>query len=178
MALAFGADRSIPVRAARRAGSPSTPPAGVGAALVLVCAVILARSGELPNPAFATYWSSTFARDGYGLVPMPTLGLHWALYFTYAAALLTAAVRYVRAEADRALTGMLAFAGIFGILSGFYFAGRSLPWQLMLLFPVWGFALALLTWTVGRLAPLRARGFGSSAPPDPAGPGDPGRDSG
>jgi hypothetical protein len=42
---------------------------------------------------------------------------------------------------------MLAFAGVFGLLTGSYFAGRSLPWQLMLLFPVWGLALALLAWT-------------------------------
>ncbi len=147
VALAFGADRSIPLRA-RLARLAVHTTAGIGAALALVCGVILARSGELPNPSFATYWSSTFARDGYGLLPIPTLGLHWALYFTYAAAVLISAVRYVRAEPDRTLTGMLAFAGTFGILTGFYFAGRSLPWQLMLLFPVWGFALALLTWTV------------------------------
>ncbi len=149
VALAFGADRSIPIR--HRASKLAVHGAvGTGAALILACGVILARSGQLPNPSFATYWSSTFAKEGYGLEPMPTLGLHWALYVTYAAALVTAAVRYVRAELDKTLTGMLAFAGIFGILSGFYFAGRSVPWQLMLLFPVWGFALAMLAWTVAR----------------------------
>ena len=146
VALAFGGERTILSRN-RASRLTMHAVAGLGGALVLVCAITLARSGELPNPAFATYWSSTFARDGYGLVPMPTLGLHWALYFTYAAALLVAVVRYVRAEPDRTLTGMLAFAGVFGLVTGFYFAGRSVPWQLMLLFPVWGFALALLAWT-------------------------------
>jgi hypothetical protein len=162
IALGFGAERSIPIRK-RALGIAGHAAAGVGGALALVCVVTLARSGELPNPGFATYWSSTFARDGYGLVPIPTLGLHWALYFTYAAAVLVAAVRYVRVEPDRTLTAMLAFAGIFGLLTGFYFAGRSVPWQLMLLFPVWGFALSLLTWAVvlslraARGDPLRVR---------------------
>ena len=156
VALSFGSDRSIPVRA-RASRLLLHAAAGLGAALALVCTVILARSGELPNPSYATYWSSSFARDGFGLAPMPTLGLHWALYFTYAAALLVATVRCVRFEPDRTLTGMLAFAGVFGILSGLYFGGRSLPWQLMLLFPVWGFALALLAWTVG-LSLRSARG--------------------
>jgi hypothetical protein len=147
VALSFGADRSVPV--AKRLSSLGVhAAAGLLMSAALVSAVTLVRSGELPNPGFAVYWSRIFAREGYGLVPMPTLGLHWALYLTYAAALLTAAVRYVRAAPDATLTAMLAFAGAFGLLTGFYFAGRSLPWQLMLLFPVWGFALALLTWTV------------------------------
>jgi hypothetical protein len=96
-------------------------------------------------------------------VPIPTLGLHWALYFTFAGALLAAAVRHVRGELDRTLTGMLAFAGVFGLLTGFYFAGRSVPYQLMLLFPIWGFALSLLAWTTfislraARGDPLRLR---------------------
>jgi hypothetical protein len=148
VALAFGADRSHPVRA-RVSTLAVQAVVGIGGALALACAVLLVRSGELPKPSYATYWSSTFARDGYGLEPMPTLGLHWALYLTYAAALLSAAVRYVRRDPDRVLTGMLAFAGIFGLLTGFYFAGRSVPWQLMLLFPAWGFALALLAFMVG-----------------------------
>ena len=147
LALVFGAERASP--AARLLKSLAVQLViGLAAAVVLVCGVLLLRSGHLPNPSYATYWSALFARDGYGLVRMPTLGLHWALYFTYGAALLVAAVRYVRRDPDQTLTGMLVFAGIFGLLSGFYFAGRSLPWQLMLLFPAWGLALALLTWTV------------------------------
>jgi hypothetical protein len=162
VALSFGADRSIPVRK-RVSALCIHAAAGLLMALALVSGVTLVGSGELPNPGFAVYWSTMFAREGYGLTPMPTLGLHWALYFTYAAVLLTAAVRYVRAAPDATLTAMLAFAGTFGLLTGFYFAGRSLPYQLMLLFPVWGFALALLTWTVtlslrsARGDPLRLR---------------------
>src|ERR1700752_2007299 len=79
IALAFGADRSLPVRA-RASALAVNAAAGIGGAVALVCGVILVRSGELPNPSFATYWSAAFARDGYGLEPMPTLGVHWALY--------------------------------------------------------------------------------------------------
>jgi hypothetical protein len=146
-AVTFGGDGAAPLRdRAPRIAIEAV--AGALASLVLVSAVTLIRAGELPDASFATYWSREFARDGYGLEPMPTLGLHWALYATYVAAILTAAVRQVRGDTDRTLTAMLAFAGIFGLLTGFYFAGRSLPYQLMLLFPVWGLTLALLTWAV------------------------------
>jgi hypothetical protein len=87
-----------------------------------------------------------FLRDSYGLEPMSSLGLHWALYATYAAALLIAAVRYVRDEPDRVLTGMLAFSSTFGLATGMYFVGRSSQFQLMLLFPAWALSLALVSW--------------------------------
>ena len=57
--------------------------AGLVGAVVIVCAVILLRAGELPNPTLLTYFNRLFLRDSFGLVPMPTLGLHWALYATY-----------------------------------------------------------------------------------------------
>ena len=63
---------------------------------------------------------------------------------------LIAAVRYVRNDPDRVLTGMLAFSPIFGVVTGMYFVGRSSQYQLMLLFPAWGFSLALLAWTAAR----------------------------
>ena len=122
--------------------------AGLTAALILVSALTLIRAGELPDPRILTYVSSTFAREGYGLLPMPTWGLHWAIYLTYVAALLVGAVRVVRAPAESVLTGMLLFTGAFGLLTGQYFAGRSDPTQLMGLFPSWGLALALLAWLV------------------------------
>ena len=94
---------------------------------------------------------------------MSSLGLHWALFATYAAVLVMAAVRYVRHEPDRVMTGMLAFSGVFGLVTGMYFVGRSLQIQLLLLFPAWGFALALAAWNAARslrrarLEPVRLR---------------------
>jgi hypothetical protein len=70
--------------------------------------------------------------------------------------LVAAAVRYVKREPDRVLTGMLAFSGVFGLVTGMYFVGRSLQIQLMLLFPAWGLALALAAWTA--VGSLRAEG--------------------
>jgi hypothetical protein len=144
-----GWDRSVPLR--ERIGRLAVEgAAGLIAAAALVCAVILIRTGELPDPRLLTYFNRLFLRDSYGLVPMPSLGLHWALYATYAAALLLAAVRYVQNDPDRTLTAMLAYSGAFGLTSAMYFVGRSSQFQLMLLFPAWGLALAPLAWTAAR----------------------------
>src|SRR5512132_1854625 len=102
-------DRSLPLR--RRVSDLLLQGgAGLLAAMALVSAIILIRTGRLPDLSLLTYFNRLFLQDSYGLEPMPSLGLHWALYATYAAALLMAAVRYVRDDPDRAMTGMLAFA--------------------------------------------------------------------
>jgi hypothetical protein len=144
-----GWDRAVPLRERLRRLAVEGG-AGLLAAAIVVCAVILIRTGELPDPRLLTYFNRLFLRDSYGLVPMPSLGLHWALYATYAAALLMAAVRYVRNEPDRTLTAMLAYSGAFGLASAMYFVGRSSQFQLMLLFPAWGLALAPIAWTAAR----------------------------
>jgi hypothetical protein len=145
LALCFGADRELPLRAWIRTHATEAA-AGLAGALVLVSAAILLRTGELPDFGLLG-WVAQLARHGYGLIAIPPWGLHWVLYVTYAAAILTAAVRFANRAPDRALTGMLGFAGVFGLATGGYFAGRSVPWQLWGLFPAWGFALALLAWT-------------------------------
>ena len=145
--VAVGAswDRSAPLRD-RLARVAIEGGAGLLGALLIVSAVILARTGDLPNPALLTYFNRLFLRESYGLLPMKTLGLHWALYATYAAALVTAAVRYVSDRTNRTLTAMLAFSGAFGLVTGMYFAGRSVELQLIILFPNWSFCLALVAW--------------------------------
>jgi hypothetical protein len=159
-AVIAGWDRAVPL--ARRVGDILVHGAlGLLTALALVCAITLIRTGELPDPALLTYFNRVFLRDSYGLYPMHTLGLHWSLYATYAAALVLAAIRYLRREPDRVLTGMLAFSAVFGLVTGMYFVGRSLQYQLMLLFPAWGFSLALVAWTAAHslaaAAPERLR---------------------
>ena len=149
VALGAGRDPAMPLR-------NRLPPhviqgvAGIITAAGLVSAITLARTGQLPDLGLLTYFNRLFLRDSYGLQPMSSLGLHWALYATYAAALLIAAVRYVRRDPDRVLTAMLAYSAVFGLVSGMYFVGRSSQYQLMLLFPAWGFSLALVAWTAAR----------------------------
>jgi hypothetical protein len=147
-AVAAGWDRSTPLRERLR-DLLIQGGAGLLTALAFVCAVALIRTGQLPDPPLLTYYNRLFLREAFGLEPMHSLGLHWALYATYAAALLVAAVRYVRNEPDRVMTGMLAFSAVFGLVTGMYFVGRSLPFQLILLFPAWGFSLALIAWCAG-----------------------------
>jgi hypothetical protein len=142
-----GWDRSLPLRRRLR-DLLVQGGAGLLTAVAFVCAITLIRTGQLPDPPLLTYYNRLFLREAFGLVPMHSLGLHWALYATYAATLLVAAVRYMRNEPDRVLTGMLGFSAVFGLVTGMYFVGRSLQFQLMLLFPAWGFSLALLAWTV------------------------------
>jgi hypothetical protein len=96
----------------------------------------------------------TFARiygaNGFGNVPMPTLGFHLAMYVTLAAAVVVAVVRTSAGAADRLLTAMLAWAGVFGLGAGAYFVGRSLPEVLISIFSAWALALALLLVVVVR----------------------------
>ena len=146
VAMAVGSDRSIALRDRAR-DLAFQGIAGLLGAAVLVCAILLIRSGQLPDLTLLTYFNNVFLRDSFGLVPMHSLGLHWCLYATYAGALLVAAVRYARRDPDRTLTAMLAFSATFGLATAMYFVGRSSQFQLMLLFPCWGFSLALVAWT-------------------------------
>jgi hypothetical protein len=148
-ALVLGSDRPRPLAQTIRALLAHAL-IGLVSALALVSVVTLMRAGELPDLGSLTYYSRLFAREAFGLAPMPTLGLHIGMYITFVAAILAAAVCYVQARHNSTLTAMLAYAGTFGLLTSLYFAGRSQPWQLMLLFPVWGLALALLAWTAAR----------------------------
>jgi hypothetical protein len=148
VALALGSERSEPLRE-RAVRILAQGAIGIAIAVAIVCVVTLIRAGELPDPALLTYYNRLFLREAFGLIPMPSLGLHWAMYATYAAALLIAAVRHLREEPNRTLTGMLAYSGSFGLITGMYFVGRSVEFQLMVLFPVWALSLALLAWTAG-----------------------------
>jgi hypothetical protein len=146
LALALGGDRAIP-RHDRLLALARSAAIGIGTALALTCTVTLLRTGSLPDPALLNYFSRLVLRESFGLLPMPSLGLHWAMYATYVAALLTASARYGRREPDPVLTAMLAYSGALGLTTGMYFVGRSVETQLMILFPVWSLCLSLLAWT-------------------------------
>ena len=124
--------------------------AGVLAGLALVALPTLLRSGSLPDPALLDEWPRIFTRLGWFSMPMPAVSLHLALYVTFAACLLVAAVRLARADEDRLLTSMLAWSGVFGLLAASYYAGRSDDLKLVSMFSAWAFALALLTIVAAR----------------------------
>jgi hypothetical protein len=124
--------------------------AGIAAAVAVVAVITLIRSGSLPKPGLLTYYSRLFGSQGFGLQPMPTVGFYLIVYMTFVGALVLAAIRQRGQANDHALSGLLAFAGSFGLAAGIYYAGRSNAITMVALFPVWAFALALMTWTAFR----------------------------
>jgi hypothetical protein len=128
--------------------------AGFATALALVSLLTLARAGTLPQLGRLVDYARLYALGGFALSPIPgVLGTHLLIYLTYVAAIAVATVRALRGAANRVLTGMLAWAGIFGLGAGTYYVGRSHPVALKHHFGAWSFALALLTVVVvGALA--------------------------
>ena len=94
---------------------------------------------------------------GWALQPMPTIGLHLAIFGTFAAALATAVVRWVSGKREALLTAMLAWSGVFGLGAGVYYVGRSEHLNLIALFSPWCLALVLLT--IVAMRALAARGW-------------------
>ena len=117
---------------------------GLAGALAAVCALTLAVAGSLPHFGLLLEFPRVFGIDGFGMLPMPAFGFHLAVYVTFAAAIVVATVRAVSGERDRLLTAMLAWAGVFGLGAGSYFAGRSHPQVLVDLFSAWALSLMLL----------------------------------
>jgi hypothetical protein len=125
--------------------------AGLATALALVALLTLLRAGELPQLGRIVEYARIYGAAGYAMLPLPgALGLHTAIYLTYVGAIGTATVRALRGAQNRVLTGMLAWAGVFGLGSGMYYVGRSKPEALRTTFSVWALALALLTYVVLR----------------------------
>jgi hypothetical protein len=133
--------------------------AGLATALALVSLATLIRAGSLPQLGRLVDYARLYGIGSFALAPIPgVLGTHLLIYLTYVAAIVVATVRAVQGAANRILTGMLAWAGSFGLGAGTYYVGRSHPVALKHHFGAWSFALALLTVVVvGALAtqPLR-----------------------
>lgn len=120
------------------------------AAAALVCALTLVRTSSLPRWDYLNHFQRVFGLEGFGMVPMPLLGLHVIIYLTYLAALVGAIMTSVRGHPlnDTVLTGMLAYSGVLGLGSLPYWVGRSTPSGLVATFPPWGLCLSLLAWWV------------------------------
>ena len=136
---------------------------GVLAAVALVSLVTLVSAGALPHFEYLLEFPHLYGVDGWVLEPMAPLGLHLAMYLTFAAATTLAVVRAVRGGEPKVLTGMLAWSGTFGLVAGSYYAGRSDPLNLITLFSAWGLALMLLA-----VPTLRAMALARRRLPTPA----------
>jgi hypothetical protein len=142
-ALLWGAGRIERRALARLAGAIA---AGLATAFVLVSLLTLIRAGSLPHPARLVDYARTYAVGGFAQMPIPgVLGMHLLVYLTYVAAIVVATVRALRRARNRVLTGMLAWAGVFGLGAGAYWVGRSHPVALKYQFSAWALALMLLT---------------------------------
>jgi hypothetical protein len=135
---------------------------GAAAGVVLVALGTLAVSGGLPKLGLLLEWPRAFSSLGLLSMPLPTWGLHLAIYATFVAALATAVVRLSQQQDGRTLTGMLAWSGVFGLFAGSYFVGRPDVYKLTSILSAWGFALALLT--VACVLALSARGWRRPTP--------------
>ncbi len=117
---------------------------GLLGAFVVVSIVTLARTGSLPDVGLIFRYAHLFAVAGYQLARMPWFGVWVAVYLTYCATLVTAALLMTRAGARRIEIGTLAWAGIFGLGAGAYYAGRSNSEVLVASFSAWALAIVLL----------------------------------
>ncbi len=125
--------------------------AGLATALALVALLTLVRAGELPQLGRVVEYARIYSRAGYAMLPLPgALGVHTAIYLTYVGAIGVATVRALGRAPDRVLTGMLAWAGVFGLGAAAYYVGRSHPEALPATFSAWALALALLAYVTLR----------------------------
>lgn len=129
---------------------------GLAAATLLVALLTLARSGQLPRFGLLLEFSRLYGIGGWGMIPMPAVGLHLIVFATFAAALVVAAVRAATRAEDALLTAMLAWSGVFGLGVASYYVGRSHPQVLIDLFSAWSLSLVLLLVLVVRSLAARA----------------------
>ena len=141
VALAWTQPSRTPRALAQLAGLAA---AGLAIAAALVSVLTLAVAGSLPHFGMLLTYPRIFGTEGFGLLPMPSIGLHLVVYVTFVAAIVVATVRAASGDEDRALTAALAWCGVFGLGTGAYFTGRSHPHVLTDLFSIWSLALVLL----------------------------------
>jgi len=119
---------------------------GLAAAAALVTALVLGRTGALPDLSLLFRYTRVFALAGFAMLPIkPLVGIALVIFLTHAAAIGVATVRALRGDPDRALIGMLAWSGVFGLGSGSYYVGHSLSELVVYTFPPWGLSVVLLT---------------------------------
>jgi hypothetical protein len=127
--------------------------AGLLAAVTATCLLTVLRAGALPNPGIFLEWPRIFTGLGWFSLPLPTVGLHLAVYATFVGAIVTGAVRVARREDDVLLTGMLLWSGVFGLAAGGYFVARPDVFKMTAMLSAWSFALTPLVIVCVRALP-------------------------
>jgi hypothetical protein len=128
------------------------------AAIVLVvgaaAALLVVRAGRLPDVEMILAFQRIFVRYGFFMLPMPTWGIHWVLFITFMAALVTGAAAVMGGVtlSSRAAPGVLIYAAVFGCGVSMYYVGRSHPYSLIIAFWPWALCVLLLTWETGYAA--------------------------
>jgi hypothetical protein len=144
-------------RGVARLGAQAATGAAIAGALVSVVALV--QTGHLPQLRYLTHFTRAFGVEGFGMLPMPNLGLHLLIYLTFVAcvtvALVTGATHDPSRPTDAVMRGALAYAGVLGLGGFAYWVGRSDPLALVGVFPTWGLAAALLAWWTLRAVAAR-----------------------
>jgi hypothetical protein len=153
VALFVAEPERSPASIARLLGSAL---AGLVGAAAIVAALTFAVAGTWPHFEMLSTFPRIYGTEGFNMRPMPSFGLHLALYATFVAAFVVAAVRALVGEHDAGLTGALAWAGIFGLGASVYFVGHSHPHVLIDIFSAWVLALSFLVVVVVRAIRERA----------------------
>ncbi len=119
---------------------------GLLVAVASLSLLTLLRAGALPDLASMPRFARLYGVAGYSVWRIPgVFGIPLMIYLTYVAAIATAIVRATDRAPNRVLTGMLMWAGLFGIGTASYYVARS-EWTLMpMMFSAWALTLALLT---------------------------------
>jgi hypothetical protein len=132
---------------------------GMLGAVSAVTIFTLVRAGELPRFELLLEWPRIFTRLGLLSLPLRVPDVAFAIYATFAATIVVAAVRVVRRAGDVLLTGMLVWSGVFGLVAGNYYVARPDSVKLFAMFSAWAFALGLLTIVCVRALSARAWRF-------------------
>jgi hypothetical protein len=145
----------------------SAAAAGLAGAIALYSLFTLVRAGALPHPERLTQFARLYGVAGYSVAPIAgVLGLPLVIFGTHVAAIVTATTRTCTDASNRVLTGMLMWAGLFGLGSATYYVARSSASILPMLFSAWALSLLLLAIAVlQRMAaqPTRLPGAASVA---------------
>lgn len=134
--------------------------------LGLYCLAIRFTAGAWPALEQLTAYQRAFALLGCHMMPMPSVGMHWVVFFTAVAAVVIPIFETFSSDHDcitdnrRMINGSLAYSGLATIGSIAYYVGRSHHLVFASTFFCWGYTLIQFVhrnWRFWRDAQTRPR---------------------